>query len=330
MPKDKPGTCTICYRHYAYLWDHVKKNHLGDCPSLPVLARMGYTACPSCGQPCQTPHGVLSHQARSGCNRTRSIPPDSTTPNSATPNPTTLDPATSYNLGTRNARVPHNGENPASALPARPATLLAGSRKNNTRRRTSQSPPVARERARPRARNIHTYREPPATAREQAIRLLNSLQPQTNQHGWELDQHNLEQDQDDLQQDRDSLQQDHNDLQQDHNNLQQDYDDLQPQQHTSPLGSSYGSPNDSTIGLIEDLLPSPHTTTLDRQLLDNSSAPSSPAESGIVLYAESNNQTYEARNDPHHDDITFGRVLPLAYALSYPPRASNPVAKDIR
>jgi hypothetical protein len=179
MPKDKPGTCTICYRHYAYLWDHVKKNHLTSCPSLPVLAQMGYTACRSCGQPCQTTHGILSHQARSGCNRNRSPTPDSITPS----------PVTSYNASTRNARNPHNSENPASAPPARPATPLAGSRRNNKRRRTSQSPAVARERARPRARNIHTYYEPPATAtatatvtatataREQAIRLLNSLQP---------------------------------------------------------------------------------------------------------------------------------------------------------
>jgi hypothetical protein len=162
------------------------------------------------------------------------------------------------------------------------ATLLAGSRRNNKRRRTSQSPPVARERARARARNIHTYHEPPATAREQATRLLNSLQLQTNQRDIEQDQLDLQQDQLDL---------------------QQDEDDLQLQQHTSPLGSSYGSPNDSTIGLIEDLLPSPHTTIPDRQRLDDSSAPSSPAESGIVLYAESNDQTREARNDLH-DDIT--------------------------
>ncbi|CAD0087594.1 unnamed protein product [Aureobasidium vineae] len=62
MAKDKPGTCRICFRHYAYLWDHVKKNHLHLHVPLSTLAHMGFTACPTCYQPCQTSHGIKSHQ----------------------------------------------------------------------------------------------------------------------------------------------------------------------------------------------------------------------------------------------------------------------------
>ena len=222
---------------------------------------MGYTACPSCGQPCQTTHGILSHQARAKCNISRSTTPDLIVDYNAN----NANNAAAVNL--------RNGENLAAAIPARPTTLLAGSRRNNKRRRTSQSPPVARERARPRARNIHTYYNPPATTGEQAIRLLSSLQPQ--------------QDQDDLQQDQDSL--------------QQDQDSLQWGQDSPRLGSSYGSPNDSTIGLIEGLLPSPHGTIPDSQQPDQSSTPSSPAESGIILYAQNTNQARDTRNNPDDD-----------------------------
>jgi hypothetical protein len=124
---------------------------------------------------------------------------------------------------------------------------------------------------------------------------------QQDQDDWQQDHDDLQQDQDDWQQDHDDLQQDQDDWQQDHDDLQQDYDDLQLQQDTSPLDSSYGSPNDSTIGLIEDLLPSPHATIPDRQLLDYSSAPSSPVESGIVLYTKNNSQTDNVGNDLAED-----------------------------
>jgi hypothetical protein len=111
----------------------------------------------------------------------------------------------------------------------------------------------------------------------------------------------LQQDPYDLQQDEDDLQQGVDDLQHDNDSLQQDKQDLQRRRDSSPLGSSYGSPNDSTIGLIEGLLPSPHTTIPDRQLQDNSSIPSSPAESGIILYTQASNQACNTGNDLHDD-----------------------------
>ncbi|KAG9631283.1 hypothetical protein KCU64_g16723, partial [Aureobasidium melanogenum] len=235
MAKDKPGECLVCHRPYAYLWDHIKKNHLHSHIPLPTLAAMGYTACPACGQACQSTHGIFSHQART-CNKAprRSLTPTlPETPNHTAPTST------------------------ATALTAYPATTIqAGSRRK--RRRNSPSPPPARDRAKPRARNTYTHNNHSKISTDASREVASLLAGSQKEY------------------------------------LQQGSPELGSQDGQVPdsrSSSIYGSPNDSTIGHIENLLSSPgggqsgdlSIQIPDHQPADNSSRVSSPAESDTAV-----------------------------------------------
>ncbi|KAG9994761.1 hypothetical protein KCU78_g18276, partial [Aureobasidium melanogenum] len=188
----------------------------------------------------------------------------------------------------------------ATALTTRPtATIQAGSRRK--RRRNSPSPPPARERARPRARNIYTHnhprtRTPTDTGREVARLLAGSQQENLQQGSPELGSQ----------------------------------DDQVPDSQSSSI---YGSPNDSTIGHIENLLSSPgggqsgnlSIRIPDHQPADDSSRASSPAESDIAVAngpfwntgrqrspSQKTGATSEYQPSPTASPVSLGPQLPGA------------------